>query len=41
MSVLMTLHAHGDPQKLEEFATQNPDGMRSIAIKEAEVLEAS
>jgi hypothetical protein len=31
MSVIMTLQAQGDPQKLEGVAAQNPDRMREIA----------
>jgi hypothetical protein len=31
MSVIMTFRVQGDPQKLEQFAAQDPDAMRSIA----------
>ena len=31
MSVLMTFWVQGDPDKLEELAAQDPDGMRAIA----------
>src|SRR5438477_8157632 len=31
MSVIMTLRTHGDPQKLEQLAAQDPAAMRSIA----------
>jgi hypothetical protein len=36
MSVIMTLRTKGDPQKLEERAAQNPEGMRSIAERAKE-----
>jgi hypothetical protein len=31
MSVIITLQAHGDSQRLEERAARDPDGMRAIA----------
>jgi hypothetical protein len=31
MSVVMTLRANGNPQKLESVAAENPDRMRGIA----------
>ncbi len=31
MSVIVTLRAQGDPQKLEQRAAENPEGMRAIA----------
>jgi hypothetical protein len=31
MSVIITLQASGDPQRLEARAAQDPDGMRAIA----------
>jgi hypothetical protein len=30
MSVMMTIVVSGDPHKLEEYASGNPDGMQSI-----------
>jgi hypothetical protein len=36
MSVIMMLRAKGDPQKLEERAAQNPEGMRVIAERAKE-----
>jgi hypothetical protein len=36
MSVIMTLRAKGDPQKLEQRAAENPEGMRSIAERAQE-----
>jgi heme-degrading monooxygenase HmoA len=36
MSVIMTLRAKGDPQKLEQRAAQNPDAMRSLAERAKE-----
>lgn len=33
MSVIMTLRAKADPNKLEQLAAQDPDRMRSIAEK--------
>jgi hypothetical protein len=36
MSVIMTLRVKGDPQRLEQRAAQNPEGMRAIAERAKE-----
>jgi hypothetical protein len=36
MSVIMTLRVKGDPQRLEQRAAQNPEGMRAIADRAVE-----
>ena len=36
MSVIMTLRAKGDPNKLEERASQDPDAIRGIAERAKE-----
>ena len=33
MSVIMTLHMHGDPGRLEAFAAEDKDAIRGIADK--------
>ena len=36
MSVIMTLRAQGDPDKLEQLAAANPEGIRSISDRAKE-----
>ena len=36
MSVIMTLRAQGDPDKLEQLAGENPDRIRSISERAKE-----